>query len=295
MEYSTDREPTLSVIVPVYNAEHTIERQLKALKNQNFDEIFEVIIVDNRSTDKTLEVASEFIRTAPNFRCVSANLKQGVSYARNTGFAKSRAQKVVFCDADDVVDANWLFELNESFVSGYKIVGGTLEYVTYDGRHFKTVDMPFQNGEDLLSPAGANCGVTKEVFLELGGFDENLVLGGEDSEFFWRAKILGYELGFNTSAKISYFQRKNMLATAKQFAKFGKSQWEIARKFNFEYGLTPNSLRALLIFFVDMVTIFNFLVLSPRARFNKASRLGRNWGVLQGCLANYLRNRTSGS
>lgn len=89
-----------SIIVPAFNVETTICETLDALLVQTCTN-FEIIIVDDGSTDDTSRLANEFARDAPRVRVVR-QANRGLAGARNTGIAASRGDIIGFCDADDV-------------------------------------------------------------------------------------------------------------------------------------------------------------------------------------------------
>lgn len=101
--------PTISVVIPVYNEERLITHCLDALKAQTVAP-FEIIIVDNNSTDRTIELAKKY----PLVRVVTET-KQGITYARTTGFNAARGDIIARLDADSIVKANWVEILTELF------------------------------------------------------------------------------------------------------------------------------------------------------------------------------------
>lgn len=89
--------PEVSVIVPVFNAEGTILRALESLFAQTFSD-FEVLVVDNNSTDTSLHLLAEL--SDKRLKLLSC-AKQGVSHARNIGLENARGKYICFLDADD--------------------------------------------------------------------------------------------------------------------------------------------------------------------------------------------------
>ncbi len=101
--------PKASVIVPMYNASHYVLEQLEALASQSVppDE-YEVIWVDNGSTDATATMIGASIRHRPNMRLATAPEVPTSYFARNIGAAHARGDVYLFCDADDVVNHHWV-------------------------------------------------------------------------------------------------------------------------------------------------------------------------------------------
>lgn len=94
-------EVDISVVIPMYNAEKTIERSLNSIKSQNF-KFNEVIIVNDGSTDNSLAIAKAFANANPDLNIKLLNQRNsGVSASRNRGINESNAQYIAFLDADD--------------------------------------------------------------------------------------------------------------------------------------------------------------------------------------------------
>lgn len=102
----------VSVIIPVYNVEKYIRQTLDSVINQTFKDI-EIIIVDNKSTDKTLGIVEEYAKNDKRFVIYknSENLKQGI--ARNFGVKMARGQYIFFIDGDDYMELNAIERLYE--------------------------------------------------------------------------------------------------------------------------------------------------------------------------------------
>ena len=93
----------VSVILAVYNVEKYIKQTLDSVVNQTFKDI-EIIVVDNKSTDKTLEIVNEYAKKDERFVIYknTENLKQGI--ARNFGVQMARGEYIFFIDGDDYMD-----------------------------------------------------------------------------------------------------------------------------------------------------------------------------------------------
>jgi len=116
----------LSVIVPCHNEAGYIERLLASLVRQTFDRrCFEVVVVDNASTDSTAAEVREFARDGPlDLRLVSERIL-GVSIARNRGAAASRHDVLVFLDADNIVRPEFLEAVAATFADN-RVAGATI-------------------------------------------------------------------------------------------------------------------------------------------------------------------------
>ena len=104
----------LSIIIPVYNGEDTIKNTLDSLLTQQYTD-FEIVIVNDGSTDSTLTIINSFILDHPNISCkVITKSNAGLPLARKTGIENAVGEYVGFVDADDWVDPNMYLKLIEA-------------------------------------------------------------------------------------------------------------------------------------------------------------------------------------
>lgn len=96
----------ISIIVPVYNAENSIQKCINSILSQNYKE-FELIIVNDGSTDKTEEICKQLSITDKRIKIYNQH-NGGVSSARNHGLKRSNGEYIVFIDSDDMVDTNYI-------------------------------------------------------------------------------------------------------------------------------------------------------------------------------------------
>lgn len=99
----------ISLIIPVYNVEKYLRRALISVENQTFKN-FEVIIVNDGSTDNSMKIIEEFVNKNKNFFVISQENK-GLGEARNIGLRHSRGQYIAFLDSDDFLEPNYLEKL----------------------------------------------------------------------------------------------------------------------------------------------------------------------------------------
>lgn len=107
----SDGKPTVSVVIPVYNEGRRIEACLRALTRQS-PSADEIVIVDNNCSDDTIEIAKTF----PGVRIV-VEQRQGITYARATGFDSAAGEIIAGIDADTVVGTTWLASIRSSFAA----------------------------------------------------------------------------------------------------------------------------------------------------------------------------------
>lgn len=122
--------PTISVIVPVYNAETTIEQTINSILEQSYKD-FELIIVNDGSTDKTLTICKNVVDE--RIKIINQG-NGGLSSARNTGIQASKGKYICFIDSDDIIRFNYLEKLYTSIInnnSDLAICGMQLSYPEY--------------------------------------------------------------------------------------------------------------------------------------------------------------------
>lgn len=94
-----DVSPLISVIIPIYNAEVTLQKTLNSVLNQTY-KFFEVLMIDDASADNSKKIATEYTKD-PRFKLIFLNKNNGVANARNIGIEASSGEYLCFLDADD--------------------------------------------------------------------------------------------------------------------------------------------------------------------------------------------------
>jgi glycosyltransferase involved in cell wall biosynthesis len=202
---------SVSVVIPAHNAAARIGDQLEALSAQSFDGDWEVIVVDDGSTDATAEVAARWAEKLPALTVMSTPEQRGASHARNTGTARARGSLIAYCDADDVVCRGWLAGL-ASVLAEHDLVTGPMEGAKLNPhiRADHIFDWYWPEGarqeprwRGYLAPVNSgNMGVTCEMFHTVHGFDETLARG-QDYDFAFRVQLAGGTVGFSPDAVVS--------------------------------------------------------------------------------------------
>ena len=101
--------PKFSIVIPLYNKENYIAETLQSVIEQTFKD-FEIIIVNDCSTDKSLETVSDF--KDPRINIINHNINSGLSASRNTGIKNAEANYITFLDADDLWKPTFLEKIN---------------------------------------------------------------------------------------------------------------------------------------------------------------------------------------
>jgi len=196
---------SLSVVIPTFNGARTIGLQLQSLASQLNAPAFEVIVVDNGSTDAVRQVVSSWSDQLI-LRCVDANEHQGVSYARNVGVREARAVNIAFCDDDDCTGEGWVAAacnaLNQvEFVTG-SVTDLPDDEFQHGLEHVRSLaPQPTSSGitqrdGDRTYPIvmGGNCAMTRALALKLEGFDQSFFPGAEDNDLGLRLVRSGHTL-----------------------------------------------------------------------------------------------------
>lgn len=234
----------VAVVIPVLNAARTLGAQLEALSTQSYPGAWEVLVVDNGSSDGTDELALSWSDRLPGLRVVYALDKQSLSHARNVGSRAARGDFIAFCDGDDLVEPGWLEAIVEVGQS-CDLVGGHLDWVSLNSPMARAWRPPPAGDGLPISlgflpyAVGANCGVRTEVWQVLGGWREDLAICGDDIDFSWRAQLASYRLGYAPKAVVRYRYRDNATATARQFYNYGRAQPGRYKEYR-EFGVPPN-------------------------------------------------------
>ena len=235
--------PSVSIIVPVYNGERFIGKCIESLLALDYPaDKREIIIVDNNSKDRTSEIVKQY----PVQYLLEK--KQGACCARNTGYRNAVFPLVAFTDSDCIAEKTWIRELAKHFqdetVGG---CGGHLEpappqtvieeYVIY--KDILSQERALR--DEAISPPfliTANAMYRKDILEELGGFDENFTVNGEDADLAWRVRWKGYELEYEARAIVYHHHRSTLWRLLKQIRSYGAGTsylfWKHHRKLGYE-------------------------------------------------------------
>jgi GT2 family glycosyltransferase len=206
-------------------AEHVLE-QVAALANQSPADVdFEVIWVDNGSSDGTLQLVASAIRSDHRMHVVSAPELQSSYFARNRGVARARAELLLFCDADDVVDERWVHSMTLA-LGDFDVVGGAVK-LAVDGAAAVEAEPVFRF---LPAAPTANLGIRRDAFKALGGFN-SFIPCGEDTALCWRAQLQGFRFGFTSEAVVLHRRRATDWARIKRIWKQARWYGEWAQPF----------------------------------------------------------------
>lgn len=239
MPQTPSRVPSsVTVIVPARNARPDIDEQLAALAEQDYPGEWEVVVSDNGSTDGLAEhLARHPLRKELHLRVVDSSGTPGVAHARNVGARNAHGDLLAVADADDRVHPGWLSAL-VAVAAHHDAVGGALETESINAPEIarsRPVPEPSRQatvyGFLPIAP-GCNIAVWKDVFEELGGWDETYAVGGgEDFEFCLRLQLAGYTLGHAPDALVAYRLRDSYRGLWRQCVAYGRSDARLYKDF----------------------------------------------------------------
>lgn len=201
-----DRSPlAVSVVVPTHDRAVKLDRLLQALCAQTIDPgRFEVIVVDDASTDDTPRVLARWSAAARlPLRVIRQSRNAGPAAARNVGWKAARAGFVAFTDDDCQPEVGWL----EAGLANFDERTGLVMGRTRADPSSPFLDLPFARSVilDEESPGYPTCNIfyRRSVLDESGGFDETFRLPcGEDMDLAWRVKKAGHDSVFSAAAVV---------------------------------------------------------------------------------------------
>jgi GT2 family glycosyltransferase len=229
--------PRVSVVVCSFNGARVIRDCLDGIQQLTYPD-YEVIVVDDGSTDATASIAQEY-----GVRLIRTK-NHGLSSARNTGLEAATGEIVAYTDDDARPDPHWLTYLATSFRdTEYVGVGGPNIAPPGDGPIAECVaNAPGGPMHVLLSDVeaehlpGCNMAFRKVCLQAVGGFDPQFRAAGDDVDICWRLRQRGWKLGFHPAAMVWHHRRDSARAYWKQQVGYGKAEALLARKWPEKYN-----------------------------------------------------------
>ena len=236
--YPVDRDwPRVSVVVCSYNGSRTIRDCLEGLRQVEYPD-FEVIVVDDGSTDATSAIAHEY-----DVRVIRTE-NQGLSRARTTGMSAATGEIVAYIDDDARPDRHWLQYLAATFTStDHVAVGGPNIAPRGDGPIAECVaNAPGGPLHVLVTDRvaehipGCNMAFRKHALEAIGGFDPRFRVAGDDVDACWRLTERGGTIGFSPGAMVWHHRRNSVRTYWKQQMGYGKAEALLEAKWPERYN-----------------------------------------------------------
>lgn len=211
----------ISVVIPARNEEARLGAQLDALLAQDWEGTWDVLVVDNGSTDGTAELVHAYERRSPRIRYLLATEVPDQSFAANAGVAATDADAVVFCDGDDIVAPGWLRAMAEGLDSHLVVTGpNELDLLNppwlADSRG-RSIEGPVGSFAGIFPLVRGNSyGVRREVWAVTGPLKESY-FPVADQEFSLRCWLCGIDVVGLPEAVVHYRYRDTAGALATGF------------------------------------------------------------------------------
>lgn len=235
--------PSVSVIVPVYNDPEGVRVTLESLTALDYpDDSYEVLVVDNASTDETPDIVESFAADHENVSLLFEREIQSSYAARNTGIERSAGDVLAFVDADMHVDEEWLGQaMAELERSGADYMGCDVELYTPEeptlaDRYDALSGFDIERYVEKLSFAPTCCLVVRrEVVDAVGPFDKRLVSSG-DLEFGNRVADAGFDLHYAEGVRMYHPTRSSLVSNLKKSVRIGRGRYQLSRYYPERYG-----------------------------------------------------------
>jgi glycosyltransferase involved in cell wall biosynthesis len=237
------KAPFVSVIVCSYNGAKTLAGCLNSLGTLNYPD-YEIILVDDGSTDDTAYVAAQF----PRVRYIHQS-NHGLSHARNTGAAAARGEVLAYTDSDCMADVDWLYYLIGTLTGGdYAGVGGP--NVSPPAQNWVQACVAAAPGgpshvllTDIIAEhiPGCNMAFYRWAFENIGGFDPEYRKAGDDVDFCWRLQQAGHVIAFSPTAVVWHHRRFTLRAFVEQQDGYGEAESLLRFKHLIFFGPTGSA------------------------------------------------------
>jgi glycosyltransferase involved in cell wall biosynthesis len=190
-----------SVIICTYNRSDYLKRLLDGLLVQSMPkDQYEIIVINDGSTDQTGEICKKFSEGFPNFNYIVNDVNLGKSKSANIGILASQSDRLLFTDDDCIAGLNWIKSMSD-LLTIHPIVAGRIlteatNYLTLS-RNISEFHpfMKEKSSKNLEFIAGANMGFQKKVFLDIGEFFNTTF--AFDMNYILHARKLGYPLFYS--------------------------------------------------------------------------------------------------
>ena len=206
---SENNSPKISIIIPCYNQSHYLTDAVKSILSQTFQD-FEIIIVNDGSTDCTQEVCKTIVKDNVNFQIHLINQENsGLSAARNAGILLARGEYVLPLDADDKIALTMLEECIKILEQNKFI-----SIVYTDRQDFGEIEQTVVAGEFTIDTIKyfnqiSYCSMyRKSMWKEIGGYKSQIKPSGEDWDFWVTAASKGY-IGFHIHKPLFKYRRRS--------------------------------------------------------------------------------------
>jgi len=293
----------ISLVICTYNRDTYLPDALESVKNQSFDKNhFELIIVDNHSTDNTASILKRFIYQNPllNIKYCFEEQK-GLSFARNRGVAEANGSIITYIDDDVILSPSFLHDIATFFDTHRNAVGvGGKVIPKYENDQEPEWMNKYLNGfvgkvdygnnvmqynDRMKYPAGCNMTYQKNILLKAGGFNTELTFRSDDKYIFYQVKKISDQIYYVPNAWLYHNIDAHRLTNASFKKLFLKTGNEEKRRVSSEKG-TMGLIKKLIEFvFKFCASIGLFVMFSIKGQSIKGKYVVMSqWYTLKGFL-----------
>lgn len=222
--------PLVTVITPCFNAEKTIRQTIESVINQSFEK-WEMIIVDDCSTDNAASIIKKFVESDSRIKYYKTNCPSGSpSLPRNIALNKARGKYIAFLDADDIWLPNKLkVQINFIEDHNYDFIYSDYEKISAEGiRKNRTIRMPkLSSFWDVIETCTIPC-LTVLMTRKIIGSTRFKMIPKEDFEF-WLCILKKDVKAYNTGSVLALYREQDKSRSSNKLEMI-KSQWRILRE-----------------------------------------------------------------
>ena len=237
----------ISVIIACFNGAATLPETLDSLVTQQWNRPWEIVLIDNGSTDASVRIFEDYPRRHPDvrMRLLDAGQQRGKAYAMNTGIPAAHGRALLTCDADDTVAPGWLAAMGEA-LDRHAFVAARMDIRALNPDWTLVQRQQAQehglgrlpHAPDCPQAAGATQGFRREVFDTLGGFSTDFICL-DDIDFCVRAHLAGFKLQFVPEAVVNYRFRTDLAGIYRQSYAYSHDRALLRRRYAPESVLAP--------------------------------------------------------
>ncbi|MCP4537255.1 MAG: glycosyltransferase [Chloroflexi bacterium] len=200
---------SVTVLIPAYNSADTIRATLFSLLAQEFDEPFEIIVVDSSSDETPRIIAEEF----PTVHLIHLDQQTDPGTARNLGIVQAAGEIIACIDSDCIAPPDWLEQMVAAQRAGHEVVGGTIEngnpesLISWAGYLAEFREwLPAGHARLVNHVPTCNISYHRSIFVRFGGFPTKFY-PQEDLLFHWRLSQHGVPIRFNPDIHVRHVHR----------------------------------------------------------------------------------------
>jgi len=269
----------LSVIIANFNGEKWLKSCLQSVLKEK-GKWLEVIVIDDGSSDNSVSLLKKILEKNKRVKLIELKENKGPAKARNLGVKKSKGKYLLFLDVDTEVKKGALKKLVKRLESDRKI-GAVQAKLDTCGHFLSWWGLPYEiNRPQKIIFGGRTAGliVRRKVFEQIGGFDEDYVIYGEDTDLCWRIWLAGFRVEYEDKAVIKHWGKSSLSSKTKE-----RIYYEGAK--NGLSNILKNADKNMIwwmvwLNFMAWVIIWLKLILAGRVRIGMAICRGWWWNVI---------------